>query len=274
MSIKNLDAYFTIARQHLICEDYAFTVFDPIPHIVLCDGCSSSASTDIGARIVAASASKTLREYFENESSEGLPSYTDFGYAVANRARHVNDMLGLPAHALDATLLLAVPYHRQIHVYVYGDGNILTRDIDGQMGAVQLSFADNMPFYLSYWLDKARREGYIEANDGGKNTLAIRGLHDYDEEIRNADYDAALIFLFDLNAFSAIALASDGVSSFMSIEGQQRIPDIDIIKQLLAYKTTKGDFVKRRVRRMLKTYAKDGIYPTDDLAVATLLIGD
>ena len=274
MSIKNLDAYFTIARQHLICEDYAFTAVDPIPHIVLSDGCSSSVSTDIGARILAASANKTLREHFENESFEGLPSYTDFGYAVANRARHAVDMLGLPAHALDATLLLAIPYHHQIHVYAYGDGYILTRDTDGHIGAVQLSFADNMPFYLSYWLDKARREGYIEANGGGKGVLTIQGIQNNDEQIRTADYDAALIFPFNLNAFSAIALASDGVASFMSIEEQQRIPDIDIIEQLLAYKTTKGDFVKRRVRRMLKTYANDYIHPTDDLAVATLLIGD
>ncbi len=272
MPIENLDAYFTIARQHLICEDYALAVSEPIPHIVLCDGCSSSSFTDTGARILAASASKTLREHFEKESSEGLPSYTDFGYAVANRARHVNDMLGLPANALDATLLLAVPYHRQIHVYVYGDGNILTHDTTGQIGGVQLSFAKNMPFYLSYWLDKSRREGYIAANDGGKDVLTIQGFQADQEQIRTADYDAALLFPFDLNAFSAIALASDGVSSFMSVEGQQKIPDSDIIEQLLAYKTTKGDFVKRRVRRMLKTYEKDGIYPTDDVSVATLMI--
>ena len=167
---------------------------------------------------MAASASKTLREHFAKESSEGLPSYTDFGYAVANRARHVNDMLGLPATALDATLLLAIPYHRQIQVYVYGDGYVLTRDIHGKVGAVHISFARNMPFYLSYWLDKSRRAGYIDANDGGKDVLTIQALQDDFQQIRTADYDAALIFPFDLNAFSAIALASDGVSSFMNIE--------------------------------------------------------
>ena len=273
MPIENLDAYFTIARQHLICEDYAFAAFDPIPHLVLCDGCSSSASTDIGARILAASASKTLREHFEKNPADGLPAYAEFGYAVANRARHVNEALGLPANALDATLLLAVPNRGQIQVYVYGDGYVLTRDCDGRMGGIHLSFARNMPFYLSYWLDKSRREGYIAANDDGKNVLTIQGCGHNHEQAHTVDCDAELLFSFDLKAFTAIALASDGVASFMRIADQQKIPEIEIIEQVLAYKTIKGDFVKRRVRRMLKTYEADGVYPTDDLAVAAMLIG-
>jgi hypothetical protein len=272
MFIENLDAYFTIARQHFICEDYALTAFEPIPHIIVCDGCSSSACTDVGARILAASASKTLREHFEEESHEALPSYTEFGYSVANRARHVNDLLGLPANALDATLLLALPYHRQIHVYAYGDGYILTRDLEGHVRTINMSFARNMPYYLSYWLDKSRREDYVSANDDGNGVLTIREIQTEGADMRQANYDEELNFSFDIQSFSAIALASDGVSSFMSVEGQQKIPDSAIIEQLLAYKTTKGDFVKRRVRRMLKTYEKQGIYLTDDLAVATLLI--
>jgi hypothetical protein len=37
--------------------------------------------------------------------------------------------------------------------------------------------------------------------------------------------------------------------------------DRDILTQLVAYKTTKGDFVKQRTRRMVKEYEKQGIYP-------------
>lgn len=273
MLIENLDAYFTIARQHLICEDYAFAAFEPIPHVILCDGCSSSLCTDVGARILAASASKTIREHFEKDSSAPFPSYIDFGYATANRARHVNEMLGLPVTALDATLLIAIPYHRQIHVYAYGDGYILTCDLEGDVRSVQLSFARNMPYYVSYWLDKSRREDYAAINEGDATALTIREIQGGQERVRQTHYDEPLVFSFDNNAFSAIALASDGVSSLMRIGGQQKIPASSVIEQLMAYKTTKGDFVKRRVRRMLKTYEKEGIYPTDDLAVATLLIG-
>jgi serine/threonine protein phosphatase PrpC len=272
MVIENLDAYFTIARQHLICEDYAFCAFEPIPHIVLCDGCSSSSDTDVGARILAASASKTIREHFEKAPHDPLPSYTDFGYAAANRARHVIEMLGLPVNALDATLLVAIPYHRKIHVYVYGDGYILTRDLEGNVGSMQLSFARNMPYYVSYWIDKSRRKNYAAITADDTAVLTIRETQGGQECIRQADYDEPLVFPFNIDAFSAVALASDGVYSFMSIEGQQKIPAHTVIEQLMAYKTTKGDFVKRRVRRMLKTYGIEGIYPTDDLAVATLLI--
>lgn len=272
MSIENLDCYFTIARQHLVCEDYAFTGCEPIPHIIVCDGCSSSIYTDVGARLLAMSANKTLREYFEKEFPDSLPEYADFGYAVMNRARHASDMLGLPVNALDATLLIAVPYHRKIHVYVYGDGYAIIQNHAGETTIFQCSFTKNMPYYLSYWLDKSRREEYLAANQAGDSVVTIREMREEYEDIRQVNYDTPLVFSFEIASTSVIAVISDGVSSFTRIEGQQRIPVEEVVQQLVAYKTTKGDFVKRRVRRMLKTYEQQGIYPTDDLAVATLLV--
>jgi len=272
MSVENLDSYFTIAKQHIICEDYAINGADPIPHLIVCDGCSTSHNTDIGARILATSAKKSLLEYFEEASCSDLPSYGDFGYAVVNRARHVTNLLGLESTCLDATLLLAIPYHGNIYVYVYGDGYIATVNREGELTNMEFSYEKNMPYYLTYWIDKSRREMYLTSNRDGKDVVTMTECRDRQENIRQMDCDSALMFTFTMDEYILLALISDGLSSFISLEDNKKIPARDILEQLVAYKTTKGDFVKRRTRRMIKNYEKQGIYPTDDLSIATLLI--
>jgi hypothetical protein len=273
MPIENLDCYFTIARQHMVCEDYALINPEPIPHIIVCDGCSTSNKTDIGARILATSASKALREYFETTPPpDTLPPYSDLGYAIVNRARHVAELLGIPLDCLDATALLAFPYHGAMHVYTYGDGYIITIDQEGSLSYRQLSYEQNMPYYLSYWMDQARRDAYLTKNRDGKAVLTVREYDDTGESITQVNYNVPSIFSFEAETCVLVALASDGVASFSCVHDQQRTPVKEILEQLVAYKTTKGKFVKRRVKRMIKDYAKQGIYPTDDVAVATLLI--
>jgi hypothetical protein len=273
MPIENLDCYFTIARQHTICEDYTITGTGPIPHLIICDGCSTSKHTDIGVRILATSATKFLQEYFE-ASHSSLPSYIDLGYAVVNRARHVTEILGLESTCLDATLLLAIPYHENVHVYVYGDGYITTVNKHDELGYINLSYEKNMPYYLTYWIDKNRRELYLETNQDGKDVVMVTEHREGQEDVRKMNHDSSLVFMFTINECKCLALTSDGVSSFLSIEDNRKIPVIEILKQLVAYKTTKGDFVKRRAKRMLKDYEKQRIYPIDDFSIATLLIGD
>ena len=272
MSVENLDCYFTIAKQHIICEDYAISEMAPTPHLIVCDGCSSSRNSDIGARILATSAKKSLGECIEENSSIKLPSYGDFGYAIMNRARHVTELLGLASTCLDATLLLAMSYHGNLYVYVYGDGYIVTVNREGELAYIKFSYEKNMPYYLMYWIDKTRRELYLMNNRDGKDVVTITEYHDGQENISQMDCDSPLMFTFVMNEYRLLALTSDGASSFLSVEDNRKIPVKDILEQLVAYKTTKGDFVKRRTRRMIKNYEKQGIYPTDDLSIATLLI--
>lgn len=113
---------------------------------------------------------------------------------------------------------------------------------------------------------------YLKNNRDGKDVVAITEYRDGQEELRQMDCDSPLMFTFTMNEYKLLALTSDGISSFLSVEDNRKIPVKDILEQLVAYKTTKGDFVKRRTRRMVKNYEKEGIYPTDDLSIATLLI--
>ena len=270
--IANLDCYFTIAKPHLVCEDYALTGAAPTPHLIVCDGCSSSENTDVGSRIIALSARKALYEHFTAAAGRNPPAYSDFGYAVINRARHVADLLGIAPACLDATLLAAFPYHNHLYVYIYGDGYVTTIDRAGQFAVTQLAYSQNMPYYLTYWLDPARRERYLQANQAGQAVVTVTEYRDGQEQVRKSNYDAPLVFPFALSECQILALTSDGVGSLLAAEANGKIPAWEILRQLVAYKTTKGDFVKRRARRMLKEYEKQGIYPSDDLSIATLLV--
>jgi len=271
MRIENVDCYFTIAKQHLICEDYALAGTEPFPHLIVCDGCSSSVRTDVGARIVAASAQKTLRDHAAAYPGT-LPSYTDFGYATIHRARHVAELLDLPATCLDATLLIAMPVQDEVHVYLYGDGYVATVNQQGALTFTQIAYSGNMPYYLSYWGDLPRKAGYVAVQQGGQEALTITTYQDGQAETRAQPYDTPVELTFAMPDATLVALMSDGVASFMAVEQNTKIPTRDVIAQLVSYKTTKGDFVKRRARRMIKEYEKQGIAPTDDVSIATLLI--
>lgn len=273
MTIENVDSYFTIARQHLVCEDYALAQREPVPHILVSDGCSTSEQSDIGARLLTLSASKTIHEYVTTSQADDLPTYGDVGHAIINRARHVADILGLRPNALDATMLLAFPQRGQVHVYVYGDGCILTVNLAGEVGVLQFTYANNMPYYLSYWIDHPRRESYVAYNQEGNAVLTLRQWQGSQEDVRTCDYDTPQVFSYALHTYRLIALCSDGIGSLYQPETQTKVSVPEVAARLVGYKTTKGDFVKRRVRRMLKEYEQQGIALTDDLSVATLLIG-
>jgi len=45
------DHYRTGKSRHKSCEDYTLSGSDPMPYLIVCDGCSSSPQTDIGAML-------------------------------------------------------------------------------------------------------------------------------------------------------------------------------------------------------------------------------
>ena len=47
-----LDAYYTIGRMHRFCQDYVCQGVDPIPHLIVADGCSATPDSDLGARLL------------------------------------------------------------------------------------------------------------------------------------------------------------------------------------------------------------------------------
>ena len=58
----HVDSFFAKGFSHFVCEDYVIHGTAPIPYIVLSDGCSTSPNTDVGARILAHKVSGTIGE--------------------------------------------------------------------------------------------------------------------------------------------------------------------------------------------------------------------
>ena len=270
MPVENLDSFFIIARQHMVCEDYAVASLHPNPHLIMCDGCSTSPNTDIGARILAMSAQRFLKEHFKISAQTCL-SYYELGYGTINTAKQIIELLELDISCLDATLMIAVPFRDVLQVYVYGDGYVTAVNASDELVYTNIAYEQNMPYYLSYWIDEERKSLYLLYNRGGEKVVTLTKCYNDQKHVQVLDYNAPLTFTFPGDTYSLAALMSDGVASFLSLEDNQKIPVNEVLKQLVAYKTTKGDFVKRRTKRMLKNYSRQNIYPTDDVSVAAIL---
>ncbi|MBM3457554.1 MAG: protein phosphatase 2C domain-containing protein, partial [Armatimonadetes bacterium] len=99
------DAAFRMGCTHSVCQDYAVALRATAaggPAILLADGCSSSPDTDVGARLLARATARVL-ESVATLAPRTLPEAQRSGVERAHRAAAD---LGLPAGALDATLLV------------------------------------------------------------------------------------------------------------------------------------------------------------------------
>ena len=79
-------------------------------------------------------------------------------------------------------------------------------------------------------------------------------------------------FTFD-NDVKVIAIASDGIGSFIKTEEDGRAKNISIkemIEPFVSYKNFKGNFVERRLKRMQRNNIKNGITHYDDVSVAAI----
>ena len=264
-----MDGFFSIARQHLICQDYAIAAAEPLPLLLLSDGCSSSRDTDIGSRLLVKSAEKIVH------SRANIPvrdsEYHELGAAILANAVAAAECLALRRSALDATLLLAIYRGDAVTAMMYGDGYLAAIRRDGGLEYISVAYADNMPYYLNYWSDDPRQRQYVAESGGGKAVVSISTHSGQRHETRLTDYDAPLVWTFPLCDYRLVALCSDGVAAFSSLETGQLVPVEQMLDGLLTYKTTAGAFVTRRAKRLLKELDKQGIFPADDLSVAVML---
>ena len=263
----NLDNHYIMGKAHMYCEDYVLNDVNPLPFIVLCDGCSSSKNTDVGARILANMSRKVLAMYYQEHGE--VPEYHSFGNMLIQTAEAVAEAMTVESGALNATVLLAwLERENTVRVYVYGDGCILLKTHDGRNGYVDIDFTTNMPYYLSYWLDDSHQEAYREATRG-EDTLrvnnSLQGTHDIHAHNKMLD------FSFSFDDYSMIGIASDGLNQFFDVEGSFKLPINDVIDNLMDFKNIHGEFVKRRLNKALQNYAQNGVAPLDDVAIGMMV---
>lgn len=259
----NTDTFLKIGKTHQECEDYIISGDNPNKYIILADGCSSSDQTEMGARILCHLAKQYLNYRALDYRFPNL-DYDEMGLWIIHNAELAARQLGLQRSCLDATLIIAYECLGAIHIYMYGDGVIVTDNGDGMISLMEIEYTQNAPYYLTYRIDPERMDAFHKLGQD----LIIKSVFENTNENTYA-YDYKTKFQYPTDIFSKIMICSDGISSF--VKGTEPEQTIEIAKEFLAYKSTKGEFLKRRLKRAIKIYEADGINHNDDLAVGAFL---
>lgn len=248
------DWFFAIGKSHAICEDYAI---DGDKCVIVSDGCSSSKHTDLGARLLAHSARILL-----NGKSDWL--YNVFGDAVITQSAILLDTLKMGYECLYATLVVAkVLPSGAINVKMYGDGIIIAIS-DETIETIEISYTNNMPYYLAYSVDDRSRESYKHLN----NELLVKHTTNGNVIQIAFDYDHEIQYSFNPAEHHTILISTDGLRSFEDSQTRLPVPLSTIVQQMVNFKIMKGSFLKRRLNRLIEDLAAKLVFPLDDIGVA------
>lgn len=255
------DHAFVMGQSHKVCQDYALSRVTP-DHcvVVVSDGCSGSPDTDVGARLVALSAAKCAW----NLSPMGMKiEMTD----VVNECKR----LRLPLEAADATCLGIYVKDNIVHMWGAGDGFIASKNNIG-LSIIELYSETGLPFYPSYHADqmKKRLSQYISEGHwmGAKQRYVQMDFKVECEDIGGID-DGFFSSALYMNA-DCIAVFSDGVASFTDDNGP--ISADVVIKELMNFKSTNGQFVQRRMQGFLRSCKALRWRHADDIAMAAVAL--
>ena len=264
----NIDTFIEIGSQHKICEDYIISGNDPVPYVILSDGCSTSHNTEMGARILTHLAKQYLKYNADNLSDI---DYWELGTWVIHNAEQTARQLGLSTSCLTATLIVAYRIDNRIRIMIYGDGGFITIDNYDNIEMRSIEFTKNAPYYLAYLIDSTRHTLY--QNSDPTKTI-IRHHADGSKTKTAVDYDRPLDFTIPTHIHPIILIASDGIDSFLKTESNGAstyLKSDEIIKPCVAFKNFKGEFLKRRFNKQMITFSKNNIEHFDDLSIGAFL---
>jgi hypothetical protein len=284
------DHFFTIGSSHAAqgtpCEDYALSgtilpgfVRDDFSYGVVADGCSgANANTDIGARAISWAFKHALEEkdtapgeWFSGDFNERLLA------AFAKNRYSLSEGDGM------ATVIGFAATPSNASVYVHGDGAVAVRYADGRICLTEFNWWNNTPWYLNYRLHLPLLDMFMEPFEDGviepfvQRTVTFQetasGLEVLHQEVQRFTLDQVfcghvLNFKPAEEGIVALAVFSDGVEQLLNLEL------MPAVKEFMAFKNHKGDFVKRRLIKALKAFQKDHHVPRDDLGMACVWFGD
>ena len=249
----NADSHYVIGQAHLVCQDYARakTADDgKSGYAILCDGCSSSPDSDIGARLLAL---EMVRICKASQFGPAIDFETVATFAAAN-AEQQAIMHGLHPTCIDATLYTLRVVNNCLFANVWGDGVLVVQQHD-RVDCWETDFPSGYPAYPSYCLSTVRNEEFVKRNS--KDVIRGRGV------------------IYATSVVQWAAVFSDGVFSFKRpVEnGWEPVPWEEVVAELTAFKNFQGKFVTRRMKRFFKDAAKKGWCWDDDVSMAAIHFG-
>ena len=259
----NIDTFLEIGSQHKVCEDYIVSGNDPVPYIILSDGCSTSDNTEMGSRILSHLAKQFLK-YNADELHD--VDYWKLGTWVIHNAEQTARQLGLSKSCLTATLIVAYYLDNQIRIMIYGDGSFVTVGSMGGIDITSIEYEGNAPYYLVYLVDQFRHELYHERSPRKLIKFTYSDGSKRDEDVA---YDSPLDFKLSTTVNPLVLPMSDGIDSFL--HGTDRQPAEQFMPLFVDFKNTKGEFLKRRLNKQMKSFTRSGIHHFDDLSIGAFL---
>lgn len=278
----NFDHYFSIGKPHaaqgLPCQDYAGSGALPggAAFAVVADGCSGAqARTEIGAQAMVTAFERLLPAV-----GNRLPASDELADALMTEIGR-NRISGNDLDYL-ATLVGVVVGSDFGYAVVFGDGVIAERFADGRIRTTEVYWADNMPFYPAYRWSNAARSGFIHRlgkhaatavtvriveSRGVGATLDRLSISEVALPFAAVEHGLQLDLTSDLADLQSVAVFSDGVGRIGGLDSAAACAE------LLAFKTLRGQFVKRRCLRALASWGQHGKSPGDDVSMAAISLG-
>jgi hypothetical protein len=198
-----------------------------------------------------------------------------FGALVADavvRAGALAASLGLDPRALDATLAAVKVAGGRYAAAVYGDGVIAVVSRSGAITLHEIAFARGCPRYASYIADPERARAFAACEGNTRLVTTYRvaaedGAVLWKETVASAEpFEVVSGYVRDCLAVCAM---SDGALA-VTAPGPEPVPLAECAADLLAFKTARGAFVRRRMRRFLDDCARRGWVLGDDLSLIAL----
>lgn len=253
--------HFTKGKSEL-CQDYALSGLQPFPYAIIADGCSSTKYSDVGSMVLAHAARYVLGRF----ANHVVMDYHAFGKAVLAQAENVANTLGRPKNVLDSTLGIVWKTNEAVEFRFYGDGIFFYLNQAGELWFDKIEFQNNMPYYLRYWTDPESKAIYEQQTKTQTIERYCNGEL-VDKFIDNANVPISLTNSFQPKL---AGVCSDGFGSLFD-KGNEKLLEIgQVMKEATAFKNKAGEFVVRRLRRMLTDLEKQGIKQTDDIAMAVI----
>ncbi len=275
MKKVHIDHLLKIGKTHKICQDYIISGYDPVPYIILSDGCSSSKDTDIGARILCHTARQYLECYKDSISSI---DESRMGTFVIWCAKSIITQMGIDKTALDATLTVVYYDSGILKIIMYGDGSIVSIDKDNTT-IETIEYTKNTPYYLSYKLDDERNKIYHNNNiiKMVDKRYCYNYSNIYDLVTGTMDYDKPYCshHLIKNGEQTTIFIFSDGISTFFNKEQSKFLSIKDLIGDFSSFKTLKGEFLTRRLlskKGAITKLEQQGYEHLDDLSIGAFVI--
>lgn len=234
---------------HSVCQDYAIV---STGCAVLSDGCSSSPRSEVGAHLAPILAEKY-----------GIPE-------ISNHLRH--DFFRNSV-CFDTTLVYLREYVDHFLTTIIGDAIVISCAKSGIDLLDEIEYSENAPHYLSYLMDYNRELLWRSQYPTNEKILKRTSLKTGNYFFFPRNLTDPEVNSYDKNTHNAIFIASDGLKSFKDSSAQP-IPLIDVVKEILSIKNYNGQFLQRRMTKMMKDFAAKGIFATDDISIAGFYWGD